>query len=92
MDAIRDPSKLAERGEQIYNEKFREVYEEEHRGKFVAIDVTSEHAYLGDTPEVALENARKESPKGVFHLIRVGHLGAFRVSRTHNAPSRWIFR
>jgi hypothetical protein len=70
---------IVERGERIYNEKYREEYEAKHLGKFVAIDVTTERAYLSDTPETALQEGRTQNPSGVFHLIRIGSPGVFRV-------------
>lgn len=91
MDIIKNPKEMAERGERIYEKSYKTAYEQEHWGKFLAIDVTSERAYLGDTPEAALMEARREAPKGVFHLIRIGHTGAFRVSHTnHNAKRNWL--
>ncbi len=76
----RNPQEIAERGENIYNKKFRQKYEKKHWGLFVVIEVVSEEAYLGDTPEKAVEEARHEAPNGVFHLIKVGTPDAFRVS------------
>ncbi len=87
-----NPKAIAERGEQIYRDKYKFTYESEHSGKFVAIDVTSEDAYIADTPKEALESARQASPKGLFHLVKVGALGAFRSSYTNNATVDWIFR
>jgi hypothetical protein len=92
MDTIRDPSRIADRGEEIYREKYKTAFEEEHPGKFVAIDVMTGHAYIGNTPEEAYENARTDAPQGVFHLIRVGYTGAFRVSRSTNASHSRLFR
>ena len=94
MDGIpfNNPKLIAEHGERIYSEKFREKFEKDYLGKFVAIDVTTDNAYLGDTPEEAYGDARKQSPKGVFHLIRVGAPGAFKVSYTSNASMDWVFR
>ncbi len=94
MDRIpfNNPRLIAEHGERIYNENFRERFEKEYLDKFVAIDVMSEKAYLGDTPEEAYGVARKQSPQGVFHLIRVGSPGAYKVSYTSNAALDWIFR
>ncbi len=89
---LSNPKAIAERGEQIYSQKYREVYESEHPGKFVAIDVTTEKAYVSDTPMGAFESARKDAPKGLFHLVKVGSRGAFRVSYTNNATMDWIFR
>ena len=78
-----NPKELAEVGEKIYNEKYRAQYEAEHLGKFVAINIKTGHANLGETPEQALEEARAADPSGLFHLIKVGSPGAFRVSYTH---------
>jgi hypothetical protein len=75
------PQAIVERGERIYRDSYKTAFEAEHFGKFVAIDVTTEQAYLGDTAERALEGAKEQAPHGIFHLIRVGSPGAFRVSR-----------
>jgi hypothetical protein len=88
---LSNPKVIAERGEQIYQQKYKSAYESEHLGKFLAIDVNTEQAYLGDSPLEALESARKGSPRGLFHLIKVGAAGAFRVSYTNDANLDWIF-
>ena len=90
---ISNPRQVAERGEKIYNEKFKSAFEAEHFGKFVAIDITTENAYVGDSPEDAIAEGRNANPKGVFHLVRAGSTGAFRVSysSTH-ANLDWFFQ
>jgi hypothetical protein len=87
-----NPRAVAERGERIYQEKFRKDFEANYLGKFVVIDVLTEMAYLGDTPEAAYESARKDAPRGIFHLLKVGELGAFRVSYSSHADLDWLFR
>lgn len=87
-----NPTAIAEAGERIYNEQYRANFEREHSGKFVAINVHTEHATLGDTPEAALEQAKKNDPSGVFHLIRVGSVGAFRVSYSQHGNNDWLYR
>lgn len=89
---LSNPKAIAERGEEIYDKKFRSSYESTYPGQFVAIDVITEEAYVANSPLAALELARAKSPKGLFHLIRVGAAGAFRVSYTNNATSDWLFR
>jgi len=79
---LSDPAAVAELGERIYQERYKEQYEEKHHGKFVAIDITSGEAYLGETSDEALQKAKEHNEKGLFHLIRVGFPGAFRVSYT----------
>lgn len=68
-----------ERGEAIYDAKYRESYERDHMGMLVAIDIRSQRAYLGTTSGEALVAARKDSPHGVFHLMRVRHKTAFKM-------------
>ena len=89
---ISNPKVAAERGEKIYNEKYRTAFEAEHYGKFVVIDITTEQTYVADSPEAAIELARKSNPKGVFHLVKVGSTGAFRVSYSSNANLDWLFQ
>jgi hypothetical protein len=87
-----NPKAIAELGEKIYSENYRSAYELEHPGKFVAIDVKTKQAFLGDTAEEALDAARNAAPNGVFHLIKVGATGAFRVSYTSNGHLDWLLR
>jgi hypothetical protein len=87
-----DPRSLAHEGERIYAEKYKSQFEAQHNGEFAAVDVKSQQAFLGSTPEEALESARKEQPDGLFHLIKVGSAGAFRVSYTSNASADWLFQ
>ncbi len=85
-----NPKAIAELGEKIYDEKYRAQYEAEQSGKFVAINVRTEHAALGDTPEQALEQAKSDDRLGVFHLIKVGSAGAFRVGYTLHGTDDWL--
>lgn len=87
-----DPRVIAEKGEEIYARLYKTDYERDHPGQFVAIDITTQKAYLSTTPEGALEAARKASPTGSFHLIRVGSPGVFRVGYTARSSGHWISR
>lgn len=89
---ISNPKVAAELGEKIYRDRFKDAYEREHAGKFVAINVTTGDPYIADTPEGALDAAYAAAPTGLFHLIQVGHSGAFRVSYTQTSGMDWIFR
>jgi hypothetical protein len=86
---LTDPKAVAARGEEIYAQRYRESYEAQHRGQFLVIDVTTGEAYLGATPEDAVTRARQQAPSGLFHLIRIGEPGAFRVSYTASAARRF---
>ena len=74
------PDKIAEEGQRFYDERHRANLERDRRGEYVAIDVLTGNAYVGKFPEQAIEEFRKQAPNGVFHLIRIGAPGAFKVS------------
>jgi len=74
------PREMAARGERIYAEKYKQDYEAKYRGQFAAIDVISEKAFVAEFADDVLQKARKAEPAGVFHLIKIGFSGAFRVS------------
>lgn len=86
------PKAIADLGEKIYQERHRAAFEAEHMGQFVVIDVTTEKAYVAQTAEGAYEMARRAAPGGLFHLLRVGAAGAFRVSYSADSQLDWIFR
>ena len=85
------PKEIGERGEQIY-EKHKQDLETHHMAKFVAIEVHSEKYFVADTGKEAVETAANEIPGGVFHLIKIGSPGVFRVSHTSHANVDWLFQ
>ena len=89
---LSNPKEIAEAGEQIFSERYKDQFEREHPEEFAAIDVTTGDAYLAETHEGALEKAEACSPYGIFHLIQVGHSTAFRVSQTSHDDVDWIFQ
>ena len=66
-----NPRAVAERGREIYD-RHRQKMEADHPGQFVAIDVTSERLFFGDSPEAAYRAARNARIEGPFHFVRVG--------------------
>ena len=89
-DHAPDPRQIAERGTEIYQRRYRSDYESKWRGRFVAIDVNTEQAYVADFSEEALAKARAAAPHGVFFLIRIGFLGAFKISTLSHAADRGL--
>lgn len=87
-----NPNAIAEAGEEIYSALRAELEATQH-GKFVAINIESKKFYLGDSPEEALQTAKAAEPQGVFHLIRVGFAGAFRIGHAiQRSNSNWLFQ
>lgn len=87
-----NPRQLAEKGETIYKNKYQADYERLHAGKYVAIDINSEKAFVADTPEAAVELLQKENPTGFFHLIKVGSPGVFKVGYSVHNERDWLLQ
>jgi len=87
-----NPSEIAAAGEEIYRDRYRVNFEKEHFGKYVAINVRTGTATLGDTPEAAMNNARTETGDGIFHLIRVGFPSVYSSSsQIPYGRKDWLF-
>ena len=86
---LSSPSDIAAKAEQIYAEKFKETYERDFPRHYVAIDIRNSKAYVGLQSSDALIEGRKNSPNGIFHLIRVGTRAAFTTTRSGNHTDWW---
>lgn len=67
--------KIAEAGAKIY-ESIRLRYEPVQNGKFLAINIESRDAYIGNTSSEAVESARKAHPNKVFYVVKIGFSAA----------------
>jgi len=67
-----DKEEIARRGEAIYAE-IRSRLEQEHKGKFVAIEVNTREYFIGKTALEAMEKARQKFPYQVSYVIRIGY-------------------
>ena len=87
--------RIARRAQEIYDKSLKKELEPEQSGKFVVVDVSSGYHYVADFAEDAIRDARKDRPYGIFHLIRIGAPGAFKVSHvasSKSSPHSWILR
>jgi len=73
------PERIVAQAEEIYARKFQKDFESRYRGKFAVIDIATEKAYLGDFSGDAMQAALNDSPKGLFHLIRIGFRAAHKL-------------
>jgi hypothetical protein len=80
LNMLDSPEKIAGAGERIYEERYKRQLDPDHHGHFIAVDVTSGVGYVAEYPEQALQDGRAAAPNGIFHLVRIGARGAFRVS------------
>ena len=79
---LHTPDQIVDAGERISAETHKTRLERERLGHFVAIDVLTGEPYVAEFPEEALKSARQHAPTGIFHLIRIGSPGVYRVSRS----------
>ena len=73
-----NPKAVSQRGLEIYREKYQAEYESKHQSQFVAIDIRTGAATLGESADEALDKASTANPQGMFHLVRIGFRAAFR--------------
>ena len=86
------PQAIAEKGEQIYRERYQADFEKRFLNKFVAIDITTGNAFVADSPtEAILAGQRAEQASGPFHIIKVGSSGVYRVGYSDGSRRDWIF-
>lgn len=71
MNTSADIQKIAEEGFKIYQE-IKTSYDPKENGRFLAIDIESRNAYLGDTSAEALTLAREKHPGKVFYVVKIG--------------------
>ncbi len=87
------PQAIAEKGEQIYKEKYQEEYERRFLNKFVAVDVTTGKAFVAESPTAAIQTAQKtEKSGGPFHVMKIGSPGVYRLGYTLSNNNDWVFR
>ena len=63
----------AEMGRRIYEEKYKHIYEPQHKGKFLAVDIESGLAGFGGDTSEAMAAGKKVAPGGFFYVVRIGY-------------------
>jgi len=66
-----DIQKIADEGAKIYA-RIKVHYDPKEKGRFLAIDIESKKAYVGNTSAEALELARSKHPNKVFYVVKIG--------------------
>ena len=66
-----DIQNIATEGSKIY-EQIKANYDPKEKGKFLAIEIESKNAYLGNTSAEALELARENYPNKLFYVVKIG--------------------
>lgn len=84
------PQQVSEKGQQIYNEKLKSELEPDNRGKFLVIEVESGEFFLGDTIIEALQKAKDKYPTKLFHTVRIGYEGIFKMGTYARRGYGWV--
>lgn len=72
-------TEVARRGQQIYDKRIRADVEEEHRGKFLVVDVRTGEYEMDEDDSVAFDRALEKNPKAILYGIRIGEPAAYRL-------------
>lgn len=78
--ALPNPLRNAERGQRIYDERYKTEYEKLYTGQFVAINVETEKPFFGSTPWEAFRHGLEDSLTACLFVVKVG------------SPAAWEFR
>jgi hypothetical protein len=73
------PKQVAQKGEQIYQEKLKPILEPKENGRFVTVEVNSGEYFLGDSLLETLQHAHQKYPDRLFRTIKVGAEGVFKM-------------
>ena len=74
-----DPEKIANVGRRIYANRYQTEFEARYPGQIVAIDVSSERAFVASSVEEAVERGHRANPTSLFHVLKVGAPGVYRM-------------
>lgn len=88
MHNPKDLERLAEKGESIYQEKYKDECERDHMGRFVAINTENGEAFIADDGLDALRALDAKCPNAPGHMVRVGHQGVTSIGFSDNARER----
>lgn len=75
-----DLERIVSEGSKIY-EMIKSKYEPKENGKFLAIDIDSKDVYFAETSADAVDKARKNHPKKVFYVVKIGFEAAENIAR-----------
>lgn len=83
---------IEKKGQEIYDTKLRNQLEPYENGKYVVIDIETEDHFVADSLDEALTSARQKYPNHLFHTVKIGSPGVYKVSGlTANENNRWLY-
>jgi hypothetical protein len=68
------PHEIFDKGDDIYRERYKRIYEKRYLGQYVAIDLETGAAFVAPDATAAIRSAQNTRKEGaLFHLVRIGY-------------------
>jgi hypothetical protein len=65
---------ISDKGDGIYKDKYKRIYEKRYFGQYVAIDLETGAAFVAPNATAAMRSAQNTGKQGaLFHLVRIGY-------------------
>lgn len=78
-DTHSTPEEIAERGEALYEERFRLLVEAAHGGQFLILDIATGEYEIAPDDLTATKRLLRRCPQAVVYGLRIGASTAYRV-------------
>ena len=73
------PEDIAMRGEELYKENIQDMVEEEHKGKFLVVDIDTGDFAIADEDLEATDLLLSKQPNATVYGLRIGFPTAYRI-------------
>ncbi|MGI4787226.1 MAG: hypothetical protein ACRYFS_00100 [Janthinobacterium lividum] len=78
----------ARRGQEIYERDIRSAVENDHHGKFAAIDIETGVYVMDNDDYSATENLLARQPDAQIWLVHIGYISTYRIGGPRSSASR----
>lgn len=85
------PEEVSRLGEDFYFKELKENLEKTNKGEYVVIEVESKKYFINRDLLKALEDAKREFPERIFHIIQIGTLQKSSINFKDSKKYAWVF-
>lgn len=78
-DAKYSREEVAARGEALYEQEIRPVVENENKGKYLVLDITTGEYEVDEDDLIATKRIMAKCPNAVLYGLRIGYPAAYRL-------------
>ena len=80
---------IGQRGQALYDQQIRAQVEQDHRGKFLILDVNTGDYEIDAEDLTASERLLARRPDAALFGVRIGHRAAYRLVGMRQTSSAW---